>query len=417
MSDLASALAGAVLKVTKDWSAVKKAEERDRRTAEYKSERYYSGRSPRITIKDAAYRVMKEAYSKASGGGRYPANARQIMYAARPMIQQATGRTLDDVYFTQVLLPEYVREHPDLTGSWDVVYDARGHLLEPHTGKLIGLGTLEVRKYLSDAETEPDAEIAMPKLETAFPTCGPSNRYRSVLYIEKEGFLPLLEQAAFGERYDMAIMSSKGMGTTAARALIERLSDDATIYVLHDFDKAGFSILGTLTRDTRRYEFLKLMEVVDLGLRLADVEAQGLQSEMVHYGKTDPEWNLRDNGANDQEIAFLRRAYANGWRGQRVELNALTSDQFVNWLDSKLAEHGARKLIPDEEILQQAYRRAVAVARYQEAIDKVRKEISAEAAESPVPADLAKKIGRLLKRDPELSWDQAIVRLAGRRKA
>jgi predicted metal-dependent peptidase len=138
---------------------------------------------------------------------------------------------------------------------------------------------------------------------------------------------------------------------------------------------------------------------------------------MVHYGKTDPEWNLRDNGANDQEIAFLRRAYANGWRGQRVELNALTSDQFVNWLDSKLAEHGARKLIPDEEILQQAYRRAVAVARYQEAIDKVRKEISAEAAESPVPADLAKKIGRLLKRDPELSWDQAIVRLAGRRKA
>jgi hypothetical protein len=135
------------------------------------------------------------------------------------------------------------------------VYDARGHLWEPHTGEQIGVGTLEVRKYLRDIEGALDLRIEPPCLSARFPTCGPRNRYNAVLYIEKEGFLPLLERARFSERYDLAIMSSKGMGTVAARSLIEGLSEKITTFVLHDFDKAGFSIAGTLTRDTRRYEF------------------------------------------------------------------------------------------------------------------------------------------------------------------
>ena len=57
---------------------------------------------------------MHEAYNKASDSGRYPANARQIMYAARPAIQERTGEMLSDVYFTQVLLPDFIREHPHL---------------------------------------------------------------------------------------------------------------------------------------------------------------------------------------------------------------------------------------------------------------------------------------------------------------
>ena len=34
------------------------------------------------------------------------------------------------------------------TEGWDVTYDARGNLIEPHTGVQIGLGTLEVREDL-----------------------------------------------------------------------------------------------------------------------------------------------------------------------------------------------------------------------------------------------------------------------------
>src|ERR1035437_9314195 len=108
---------------------------------------------------------------------------------------------------------------------------------EPHTGEQIGVGTLEVRKYLRDIDESLDLGIESPHINGTFPTCGPRNRYHAVLYVEKEGFLPLLERARFAERYDLAIMSSKGMGTVAARTLIEGLSKWATIFVLHDFDK------------------------------------------------------------------------------------------------------------------------------------------------------------------------------------
>jgi hypothetical protein len=46
-----------------------------------------------------------------------------------------------------------------------------------------------------------------------------------------------------------------------------------TILVVRDFDKYGFSIAHKLQSDTRRYQFTTPPNVVDLGLRLADVQA------------------------------------------------------------------------------------------------------------------------------------------------
>jgi hypothetical protein len=56
-----------------------------------------------------------------------------------------------------------------------------------------------------------------------------------------------------------------------------------TLFVLHDFDKSGFTILRTLQCDTRRYAFENQIEVVDLGLRLADVLECGLEREAMQY--------------------------------------------------------------------------------------------------------------------------------------
>ena len=41
---------------------------------------------------------------------------------------------------------------------------------------------------------------------------------------------------------------------------------DIPLLLLHDFDKSGFSIAGTLQRDTRRYEFQNSITTIDLGL-------------------------------------------------------------------------------------------------------------------------------------------------------
>ena len=93
--------------------------------------------------------VMAEASGPRLGRQYFPANARQIMYAARPFILETCGlERLDDAYFTQVLLPDYLAQHPGETADWDVVYDARGQLVEPHTGISLPLGTLQVRDYL-----------------------------------------------------------------------------------------------------------------------------------------------------------------------------------------------------------------------------------------------------------------------------
>ena len=141
--------------------------------------------------------------------------------------------------------------------AWNVVYDARGHFLEPHTEHEVPLGTLQVRDYLSATSALRAARAQFKLSDERFPTFGPQHRYGAVLFVEKEGFMPLFKAVKLGERYDLAIMSTKGMSVTASRRLVEELCGrhGIPLLLLHDFDKSGFSIAGTLQRDTRRYTF------------------------------------------------------------------------------------------------------------------------------------------------------------------
>ena len=258
---------------------------------------------------------MEAAYLKASAGGTLPANARQIMYAARPDILALTGKDeIDDAYFTQTLLPDYITEY-GLEDSWDVAYDARGHFTEPHRDRLSGprgmthvpLGTLEVRAYL---QAEADDPLAIHHMPTDFPTVGPANRFSAVMFLEKEGFTQLVDRAQISDRYDLGIMSTKGMSVVAARKLIDKLTDDGVrVFIVRDFDIAGFSIATTLTGDTRRYEFGNDVDVVDLGIRLDDVNEYDLVAEpwSPKVARYKVEHRLRINGATSEEIDFIVR--------------------------------------------------------------------------------------------------------------
>jgi DNA topoisomerase VI subunit A len=99
---------------------------------------------------------------------------------------------------------------------------------------------------------------------------GTSGCYSAILFVEKEGFNEIFEAVQLAERYDIAIMSTKGTSVTAARHLADELCGDYDIplLVLHDFDKSGLTILKTLREDTDRYTFCNDIEVIDLGLRL-----------------------------------------------------------------------------------------------------------------------------------------------------
>ncbi len=363
--------------------------------------------------------VMRAAYLKASGNGQYPANARQIMYAIRGTIIELTGKASpwkNTATFTQVILPNYLDAHTEETAAWDVVFDDRGHFAEPHTGIRLGLGTVAVRDYIADWTGDTAAQASSTKQLVAhdrLATQGPLHRFRFALFIEKEGFQSLLDRAQFAERYDLAIFSTKGMSTTAARTLVEALAaQGVVILTLHDFDKSGLKIHHTLTHDTRRYRFKVRPTVVDLGLRLADVETMGLESEAVEYSSdVDPRHDIRASGGTQAEAAFLvEGGKPKDWHGARVELNAMTSVQFVAWLDAKLAAAGAGKVIPEPAILESAYQRVRRAAMVEAKTAAIVREVNA--VEIRTPDGLKASVERLIRRIPALSWDAAVAQVA-----
>jgi DNA topoisomerase VI subunit B len=394
--------------VTKEWVQAKRTADRENRVKRQDLQRLRKQQSSgKLSIKEAAYQSMVEAYMKASANNTLPANARQIMYAARPLILALTGgKALDSSYFTQHLLPDFIEEHSALTADWDVVFDARGRFVEPHTRHRTDLGTLEVRKYLRDCLESISEDINL-KLDYSCPTRGPLHRYAYTLFIEKEGFYPLLERADIANRYDVAIMSTKGMSVTASRQLIDELSrQGVTILVLHDFDKSGFSIVSTLRSDTRRYKFETPPKIIDLGLRLVDVTELRLESEEVEYSSKNPKINLMESGATPEECSFLVRAKtASGWTGERVELNAMASNVFVEWLESKLTEVGVSKVVPNKETLKTAYRRAYKIAIIQEAVDRVLADIDSESVK--IPYNLKTQVQKRIE-GTDLPWDLAV---------
>jgi DNA topoisomerase VI subunit B len=415
---IAGGLAAMVIKATDKWCRQKEAEVRHATAALRRRDRLTRALAAKpMSIKEAAYQVMPEAYAHAAGSVGM-ANARQVMYAARPRILSLTGKTsFDDQYFTQTLLPDYQREHPVETANWDVVYDDRGHFSEPHTERRIGLGTLAVREYLKGCRAP---EIVGATIAPAcVSTFGPQGRYRSALFIEKEGFLAILAAARIAERFDAALMSTKGMSVTASRQLIDALAAmGVRVYVLHDFDISGFSIRKTFTESGRRHQFKNPLDYVDIGLRLADVERLSLQREPVPLNRGGDSDRLAKrraslinrltiNGASEDEIDFL---LGEGHIGQRVELNAMTSDEFVAFVEEKLAEHGAAKVVPDASILANAYRALVRSRRAEALLAAEPERLEGEAVN--VPPDLIERVRGWVEANPTETWDEALAALA-----
>jgi hypothetical protein len=377
----------------------------------------------KLTIKKAAWSVMKKAYMLASDNGSLPATIRQVMYAARKMVIDLIGKCWKkSSTFTQDLLPEYMAEHEKETAGWDVVADARGHFAEPHSTESVGLGTLEIRNYINSwTDGTLVSTLVRPRRvsESYFPTSGPTNRFKFALFVEKEGFMPLLQRAHIAERFDMAIFSSKGMSVIAARKLVDRLSQaGVTILIAHDFDKYGMSIAHWLSHDNDRFRFTTPPKVIDLGLRLKDVQKMKLQSEtLVYEQKKDPGDLLREIGVPQDEIAFLvgKKTDSKHWSGQRVELNAMTSRQIIDWIVSKFAEVGVEKVVPKGATLAIAWKRSLMAVKVNEAIERVRTEFSKERIIKPMPSDVEKQVREMLRRHPEMPWDAALAQITAKR--
>jgi hypothetical protein len=212
--------------------------------------------------------------------------------------------------------------------------------------------------------------------------------------------MPLFERVRLAERYDIAVMSSKGMSVTAARELAEMLG--VPFLVLHDFDRSGLIIVDTLANDTRRYVYKTQPTVIDLGLKLEDVG----ELTPEEYTSNISDERLREAGASEDTIAFLAE--------QRVELNAMTSRQLVTLVESKLIALGIKKVIPDKSIIEDTYRLYADSDRLSDIWD----EVGDEKRDSvTVPDDLEAKIKDRLEKNRTMTWHGAVRLIVNRKQS
>lgn len=271
--------------------------------------------------KDLIFECIPAAVSKASGNGVHRFSLRQLFYAVRPYLLNAGGEEPDYNYFCKVVAA-YENEESVIRGMYR---DARGIVYHPHTGETIALGTLNVERYQT-----------------------PAYRFNKVLYVEKGGFFELLKDARWPERHDCALMTSQGFTTDAVRDLMDLIGkseQEVLFFCVHDADGPGTCIYESLVEGTKNRRGVNV-KVVNLGLDPAEAVRMGLAVEKVS----------REKGK--VPVASYISEGISGWRWEdwlqsnRVELNSMTSPQFLRWLDEKMEEHDTLgKVIPPREVL------------------------------------------------------------------
>lgn len=145
-------------------------------------------------------------------------------------------------------------------------------------------------------------------------------------------------------RYDLLVASAEGYSNEAARKLLALAQNEYgyRILVWHDADPHGYNIARTLAEPTERMPDHHL-DVIDIGLRLEECLAMGLQAETFTRKKALPEGILPL--LTDKELEFFTgeqwRIQTDPiryeWRNcQRIEINAIKPRDRVAYLDRQI---------------------------------------------------------------------------------
>jgi hypothetical protein len=346
--------------------------------------------------KDVVLDNLDEVIADVSGDGEYRFNVRQLFYGLRPIVMAELDEELKLGNFTAIIT-DYEDEHGEIEGMYR---EPRGSITHPHRDETITLGTLMVEEYER-----------------------PEWTFNKLAYIEKEGANEALKDNGWPERHDCAVMSSKGFSTRAARDLIDKLAEHdepITVYAVTDADAYGSMIYQTLDQETKARKARKI-NIVHLGLHPWEAIAMGLEVETVEVGK-------RHKPVADYIHARRDRA-PNGdtweeWlQTHRIELNAMTTPQFIEWLDGKMAKAKLGKLIPPGEVLEAELKERIAkkiraavterILREAKVDDQVKAAV--DAIKTPSATTLAKGIKQLFKNKPERDWRSHIEAVATER--
>lgn len=286
----------------------------------------------RTSIRQAAFEVIPEGVAFESDGGRLRFNARHLWYCIEPLQKKLSEKELTYSYFTPQVLTDYQEQYGEIPLLY---YEARGYLLHPHSQEKIYLDTLAVNDY---------------KL--------PDWTFDKLIYIEKEGSVPVLEDLQFLERYDAAVLVAQGFATRAIKKLIDKMfskKPEMRFFTVHDCDASGINIYRTLQEATHTAP-ARQAQIIDLGLRPRQVWDMDVEEQEVSYRGRDrkkPPEGIKDILEED-EYSWIFDAYNS--TGHKVEIDQIAPRNFVAWIESELARHDAdTKLIPPETVVEKHF--------------------------------------------------------------
>ncbi|HKM55930.1 MAG TPA: ATP-binding protein [Isosphaeraceae bacterium] len=347
-------------------------------------------KSEKVDIKSVVFENMDAEIAVVSSNRTYRFNWRQVFYRVRPIVAEKTGQELGWTYFSQTLVREYLKEFGDEPMAYR---DSRGTFYMPHGGASFPLGTMEVEKYDR-----------------------PSYLFNKVLVIEKEGFFEALKTDGWPERHDCALLTSKGQPTDAARDLIDLIGEarePVQVFLIHDCDAAGTIIFQSFQDETAARP-KRSLEIVNLGLDVKEAR------QLADGGIVQIE-NVSRNA--DQPVARYVNAQDWDWlQSHRVELNALTTEAFIDWLDAKMGPYDGKVIPPVDHMadhlhdhLQQRIRdqiteRILAEAKIDDQVNAVVAGLADQLA-SIIPT-LAELVADSLEDDEGQHWSDAIEALA-----
>jgi hypothetical protein len=341
----------------------------------------------KLSQKDVVYKYIDAIIDLVSGNRKHRFGQRQVLYVARKIVMKEIGETLRTGNFNGIII-DYENEHGEIPLMFR---EPRGSVYHPHTHETITLDTLMVEKYER-----------------------PVYLYNKLVYIEKEGFREALKDGKWPQRHDCALMSSKGFTTRAARDFVDKLAEHdepVIIFCVQDADAYGTMIYQTFQEATRARGARKI-RIINLGLEPWEAISMGIETEPLSLeGKDDKKYKpVADYVLNRRDHAPGRISCEEWLQINRIELNAMTTPQFISWLDEKMAPY--KKLIPPPDVIETELNNYVENNVRDILRERILREAGFEAQvtaalagiSKPEPTTLSDEIEQLFKREPERQW-------------
>jgi hypothetical protein len=207
-------------------------------------------------------------------------------------------------------------------------------------------------------------------------------------------------------------MSSKGFSTRAARDLIDKLAEHdepIDVFCVHDADASGPMIYQTLQEATKARGARKI-RIINFGLEPWEAIELGLEVETVKEGERRKP--IADYVRERDDAAPDGNTWDEWLQTHRVELNAMTTPEFMDWLDRKMAEHGVGKLIPPEAVIKAELETRLQVKVRASVTERILREAgleqqiatAMEAIKRPTGRSLIQGIKSTFERDRKQEW-------------